>query len=116
MRSAIIFERFGDVTVLFASGRITLGKSVQELGYTIDTLAAAGHRKMLLDLKAVTYIDSRGIEELLSCFTKAKDYGAQLKLLHLKGKRSKTASDTKLYSLFEVYEDEEAAISSFSDR
>jgi anti-sigma B factor antagonist len=104
----------GDVTVVDVSGRITLGEGSSNLRDGIRDLAAKGQRKVLLNLGEVSYIDSSGIGELVSAFTSVTNSGGQLKLLNLTKRVRDLLQITKLYTVFEVYDDEAAAVRSFS--
>lgn len=101
------------VTVVDLSGRITLGEGSAILRDTIRELLNRGQKKVLLNLGDVTYIDSSGIGELVSGFTTVTNQGGQLKLLNLTKKVHDLLQITKLYTVFEVHNDETAAIRSF---
>jgi anti-sigma B factor antagonist len=73
-----------------------------------------GHKKILLNLGEVTYIDSSGIGELVSGFTTVTNSGGQLKLLGLTKRAQDLLQITKLYTVFDVHEEEAHAIRSFS--
>ena len=101
------------VTVVDLSGRITLGEGSVVLRDTIRDLVGKGNKKILLNLGDVTYIDSSGIGELVSAFTTVRNQGGELKLLNLTKKVHDLLQITKLYTVFDVKDDEAAAISSF---
>jgi len=101
------------ITVVDLSGRITLGEGSVVLRDTVRDLLAKGDRKMLLNLGDVTYIDSSGIGELVSAFTTVRNQGGELKLLNLTKKVHDLLQITKLYTVFDVKDDEAAAIGSF---
>ncbi len=107
-------RQVGDVTVIDAAGRITLGEGSSTFRDTLRDLASSGHKKLLLNLGEVSYIDSSGIGELVSGFTTVTNHGGQLKLLNLTKRVKDLLQITKLYTVFEVYEDEAAAIRSFA--
>lgn len=107
-------RQVGDVTVIDASGRITLGEGSSTIRDTIRDLTAKGNKKLLLNLGDVTYIDSSGIGELVSGFTSVTNQGGQLKLLNLTKRVQELLQITKLYTVFEVFDDEAAAVRSFS--
>ncbi|HEX5481116.1 MAG TPA: STAS domain-containing protein [Terriglobia bacterium] len=106
-------RRVDSVSVVDISGRITLGEDLTELRHLIRNLLAQGQKQILLNLADVSYIDSSGIGELVSGFTAASNQGGQLKLLHLTKKVHDLLQITKLLTVFEVYDDEAAAIDSF---
>jgi anti-sigma B factor antagonist len=109
-----ITRQVDGVTVVDLSGRITLGEGSVVLRDTIKDLLGKGHKKILLNLGDVSYIDSSGIGELVSAFTSVRNQGGELKLLNLTKKVHDLLQITKLYTVFDVKDDEPGAISSFS--
>lgn len=103
----------GPVTVVDLSGRITLGDSSALLRKTIRGLLQDERKKILLNLADVDYIDSSGIGELVSGFTAVKNQSGELKLLQLTKKVRDLLQITKLYTVFDIYTDENTAIRSF---
>jgi anti-sigma B factor antagonist len=101
------------VTVVDISGRITLGEGCAQLRELIRNEVGKGHKNVLLNLADVTYIDSSGIGELVSAFTAVSNQGGQLKLLNLTKKVHDLLQITKLYTVFDVHDDETKAITSF---
>ena len=77
-------------------------------------MAANGQKKLLLNLAEVSYIDSSGIGEMVSGFTTVSNQGGSVKLLNLTKRVKDLLQITKLYTVFEVFEDEAAAVRSFS--
>ena len=102
------------ITIVDLSGRITLGEGSVVLRDTIKDLLGKGQKKILLNLGDVSYIDSSGIGELVSAFTTVKNGGGELKLLNLTKKVHDLLQITKLYTVFDVKDDEASAISSFT--
>ena len=102
------------VTIVDLSGRITLGEGSVVLRDTVKDLLGKGQKKILLNLGDVSYIDSSGIGELVSAFTSVRNQGGELKLLHLTKKVHDLLQITKLYTVFDVKDDEAAAIGAFS--
>jgi anti-sigma B factor antagonist len=101
------------VTIVDLSGRITLGEGSVILRDTVRDLVGKGNKKILLNLGEVNYIDSSGIGELVSAFTSVRNQGGELKLLNLTKKVHDLLQITKLYTVFDVKDDETAAIKSF---
>jgi anti-sigma B factor antagonist len=101
------------ITVVDLSGRITLGEGSTVLREAVKDLLAKGQRKILLNLGDVTYIDSSGIGELVSAFTSVRNQGGDLKLLNLTKKVHDLLQITKLYTVFDIKDDEAAAIQAF---
>ncbi len=102
------------VTVVDFSGRITLGEGSVVLRDTIRDLLSKGSKKILLNLGDVTYIDSSGIGELVSAFTTVRNGGGELKLLNLTKKVHDLLQITKLYTVFDIKDDEASAIAAFT--
>ena len=113
MSMKAMVRQVDSVTVVDVSGRITLGEACKELREVIRGELGKGHKNLLLNLGDVTYIDSSGIGELVSAFTAVSNQGGQLKLLHLTKKVHDLLQITKLYTVFDVRDDEAEAISSF---
>jgi anti-sigma B factor antagonist len=107
-------RKVDNVTIVDLSGRITLGEGSVVLRDTVRDLIAKGDKKILLNLGEVTYIDSSGIGELVSAFTTVRNQGGELKLLNLTKKVHDLLQITKLYTVFDVKDDEAAAIGSFT--
>jgi anti-sigma B factor antagonist len=103
-----------DVTVVDLSGQIKLGEGGSILRETVKDLLAKGHKKILLNLGEITYIDSAGIGELISAFTSTRSQGGELKLLHLTKKVHDLLQITKLYTVFDVRDDEVLALAAFA--
>jgi anti-sigma B factor antagonist len=101
------------VTVLDLSGKITLGEGSVTLRDAIKDTLAKGQSKILLNMADISYIDSSGLGELVSAFTTVKNAGGELKLLSLTKKVKDVLQITKLYTVFDIKDDEAAAISSF---
>jgi anti-sigma B factor antagonist len=102
------------VIILDLSGRITLGEGSVQLRDAIRGLIGKGKKKILLNLGDVNYIDSSGLGELVSAFTTAKNQQADVKLLNLTKKVHDLLQLTKLVTVFDIYDDEASAITSFS--
>ena len=107
-------RRVDGVTILDLSGRITLGEGSVVLRDQIRDLIGKGEKKLLLNLGDVTYIDSSGIGELVSAFTTVRNQGGELKLLNLTKKVHDLLQITKLYTVFDVKDDETSAVKAFS--
>jgi anti-sigma B factor antagonist len=102
------------VTIVDVRGRIILGEGSVTLRATVRDLLSQGVRRIVLNLGEVSYIDSSGLGELVCAFTGAKKQGAELKLLNLTKKVHNLLQLTKLLTVFDVMEDEAAAVESFS--
>lgn len=107
-------RRVDGVTILDLSGRITLGEGSVVLRDQIRDLLSKSEKKILLNLGDVTYIDSSGIGELVSAFTTVRNQGGELKLLNLTKKVHDLLQITKLYTVFDVKDDEASAVKAFA--
>jgi anti-sigma B factor antagonist len=103
----------GDVQVVDWSGKITLGEETIAVRNTVRDIVSSGGKKLVLNLANVNYIDSSGVGELVSTYTTVTNAGGQLKLLNLTKKIHQLLAITKLLTVFDVFEDEKAEISSF---
>ncbi len=102
------------VTILDLSGRIVLGEGSVQLRDSIKELVTKGQKNILLNLGDVNYIDSSGLGELVSAYTTVKNAGGELKLLNLTKKVHDLLQITKLYTVFDIKDDEASAISAFT--
>ncbi|MFZ0762157.1 MAG: STAS domain-containing protein [Candidatus Sulfotelmatobacter sp.] len=101
------------VTIVDIEGRITLGDETGQLRETILQLVAQGKKKIILNLAHVDYIDSSGVGELVSGFTTVRNAGGDLKLLSLTKKVHDVVQITKLYTIFDIKDNEFTAVKSF---
>lgn len=101
------------VTILDIHGKITIGEGSAEIRNSVRDLLQAGRKKILLNMGDVSYVDSSGIGELVSSFTTVTNQGGQLKLLHLTKKLRELLAITKLLTVFDSYDDENEAVSSY---
>ncbi len=101
------------ITIVDLSGRITLGEGSVVLRDNIRDLLNKGTKKILLNLGDVSYIDSSGIGELVSAYTTVRNQGGELKLLNLTKKVHDLLQITKLYTVFDIKDDEATAIKAF---
>jgi anti-sigma B factor antagonist len=103
-----------DITVLDLKGKMTLGEGDELLKDKINSLLAAGKKKLVLNLEGVPYIDSAGLGEIVRTFTTVSRQGGSLKLLNLTKRIEDLLSITKLLTVFETFDTEAEAIKSFS--
>jgi len=101
------------VTILDVHGRIVLGDEIDELRSAVHDLIARDKKKIILNLADVDYIDSSGVGELVGCFTAVRNAGGELKLLSLTQKVHDVLHVTKLYTVFDIRDDEFTAVKSF---
>ena len=110
-----------DVTILDLNGRLSLGEALAfgpgsglVLSETIREFTKKGHKKILLNLAGVTYVDSSGVGQLVGALTTARNQSGDIKLLKPSVHVLDLLKTTKLDGVFDIHEDETAAIQSFS--
>jgi anti-sigma B factor antagonist len=103
----------GDVTVIDMDGRITLGEGSALLRDMVREKLGTGHKKIVLNLAGIIYIDSTGLGELVSGYRLVKSEGGDIKLLNLNKKVTDLLQITKLYTVFDIHNQEEKAVASF---
>ena len=104
----------GDVVVLDLKGRITLGEGDQLLKDKVNSLVNQGHKRIVLNLAGVPYIDSAGLGEIIRAYTSVTKQGGQVHLLKLTNKVRDLLQITKLCTVLEVHDDEADAIDSLN--
>jgi anti-sigma B factor antagonist len=106
-------RQVGGVTIVDISGRVVLGEESAALRNLVCDLLNKGHRKILFNLGDVNYIDSSGLGSLVSAFTSVRKQEGELKLLNLTNKVQDVMQIAKLYTVFDILDNEEAAVKSF---
>jgi anti-sigma B factor antagonist len=103
-----------DVTVLDLKGKMTLGEGDELLKDKINSLVSQGHKKIVLNLEAVPYIDSAGLGEIVRTYTSISRQGGRLKLLNVSKRIQDLLVITKLITIFDSYDGEAEAVKSFA--
>ena len=103
----------GDVVVLDLKGRVTMGEGDELLKDKVNSLVNQGHKKIVLNLAEVPYIDSAGLGEIVRTYTTISRQGGQLKLLNLTKRIEDLLSITKLLTVFDTYDNEAEAVKSY---
>ena len=111
---AIEERHVDDVVVLTLTGEITFDDGDLKFGRWVDDLLAKGHRKILLNMAGVTYIDSAGVGMMAGEYKIVRSKGGALRLLNLANKSHRVLAVMKLMTVFEVFDDEAMAIRSFA--
>lgn len=101
------------VVIVDTIGELRLGEGTDVVRQVVHDLLAQGYKSILLNLRDVRHIDSSGVGELMSCYTSVRNQGGELKLMNLSKNVHNLLQITKLYTIFEVVDDESMAISSF---
>jgi anti-sigma B factor antagonist len=102
------------VNILDLAGSVTLGQGSNVLRDGLSGMIGKGQKKILLNLAEVSYIDSSGIRELLSAYNTLSKTGGKVKLMNLTARTKDLLRITKLHTVFEVFDDEASALSSFA--
>jgi anti-sigma B factor antagonist len=113
MSLKIEIREVAHVTILDIHGRIVLGDEIGDLRTAVHNLIAEGKKKIILNLAGVDYLDSSGVGELVGSFTTVRNAGGELKLLNLSQKVQDVLYVTKLYTVFDIKDDEFTAVKSF---
>ncbi|MGA2905505.1 MAG: STAS domain-containing protein [Candidatus Korobacteraceae bacterium] len=103
----------GDVVIVDTIGELRLGEGTNVLRQVVNELLEQGYKNILLNLRDVRHIDSAGVGELMSCYTSVRNRGGHLKLMNLSKNVHNLLQITKLYTIFEVEDDEPKAVDSF---
>src|SRR5277367_3501342 len=114
MKMTTSTRQAGGVTIVDINGRIVLGEESAALRDLVCDLLSKGHKNILFNLAEVNYIDSSGLGNLVGCFTSVRKQQGELKLLNLTNKIQDLLQITRLYTVFEIMDDEAVAVKSFS--
>jgi anti-sigma B factor antagonist len=106
-------REIGDITVIDMDGRITLGEGTALLRDIIRENLRKGRKKIIMNLGGITYLDSTGLGELVSGYRLVKTEGGEIKLLNLNKKLTDLLQITKLYTVFDIHNQEAQAVASF---
>lgn len=108
-------RQVGDVAIVDLTGKITLGENTGILRDELRSLLTQGHKNIILNMAGVTYVDSAGLGELVGAYTTATNQGGSVKLINLQGKMKDLMQITKLHTIFSIFDNEQAAVSSFGN-
>ena len=107
-------RKTGDIVIIDVDGQILLGEGDIEIKAAVDDFLKRGAKKVLLNLAKVPYMDSAGLGEMIRCFTALRKIGGDFKILSPNRRIIDLLTITKLLNVFDCYENESAAIASFS--
>jgi len=102
-----------NVVILDLTGKMTIGEGDELLKERINSLMQQGHRNLLLNLEGVPYVDSAGLGEIVRTYTTVSRQGGKLKLVNLTKRITDLLAITKLLTVFDTFESEAEAVSSF---
>jgi len=106
-------REIGGVTIIDMVGRITLGEGSTLLRDLVRQNLETGHKKIVMNMAGINYIDSTGLGELVSAYRLVKSQDGELKLMNLNKKVSDLLQITRLYAVFDIHNDEGQAVASF---
>lgn len=108
-------RRIGDVAILDLQGKLTIDDGAELLRDTVTSIVFQGDRKVVLNLAGVPYMDSGGLGELVRCFLIVQREKGAVKLVNLTSKITNLLTITKLLTIFDTFDTEQAALGSFGD-
>ena len=106
-------RRVGDITILDLKGKLTIGDGAELLRDTVASIVFQGERQILLNLAGVPYLDSGGLGELVRCSVITGRASGAVKLINLTSKITDLLAITKLSNVFDTFDSEAEALSSF---
>jgi anti-sigma B factor antagonist len=114
MNSKAVVRNSGNISIVDLSGRIVIGEDAHVVRDTVKGLVATGTKSIVLNLKDVTYIDSAGLGELVGAYTTVTNGGGKICLLNTQAKVKDLLQITKLYTVFQSFDNEAEALASFA--
>ncbi|MEE8350279.1 MAG: STAS domain-containing protein [Acidobacteriota bacterium] len=111
---SVEIRRVGEITILDLHGAITVSKGTSELNDNVSDLLKSGQTKIVLNTQGVKLVDSQGIAEILKAHTSVTQQGGQLKITGLSPHLHDVLNTTKLILVFDIRENEQAALDSFT--
>jgi anti-sigma B factor antagonist len=106
-------RKLNDITVLDLDGNFVLGVE-KPFRHSVAAYIDAGGRKLIVNMANVSYMDSSGLGELVSCYTQMKRVSGRMKLLNINNRLHQLLVITKLITVFETFDSESVAIASFA--
>src|ERR1044071_7219839 len=106
-------RKLNDITVFDLDGTFVLGGDA-DFKKHVEAAITDGSRSLLINLAKVSYMDSSGLGELISGYTKMRRVSGQMKLFNLSKRLNQLLVITKLITVFETFNSESEAISSFT--
>lgn len=109
----ILQRRQGNIVILDVHGAISMGESKEKFAHVMEELFTQTDVNVLLNFEQINYVDSTGIGELVGYLNRFAENNRHLKILKPHERIKKLLQITKLDTIFEIYEDEQAALKSF---
>ena len=101
------------IIVVDVVGRLTLTDGRTQLRDLVHVFTSIGHKKFLINLDGVDFVDSNGLGELTRCFCSVRQAGGEMKLVHVNARVQALLEMTKINTLFEIHAEERAALEAF---
>ena len=101
------------IIVVDVVGRLTLTDSRTQLRDLVHVFISNGHKKFLINLEGVDFVDSNGLGELTRCFCSVRQAGGDMKLVHVNARVQALLEMTRISNLFDIHAEEGAAIEAF---
>lgn len=110
----ILQRRQGNTVILDIHGAISMGESKEKFAHVMDELLAQKDLNVLVNFAGINYMDSTGIGELVGYLNKFVESNRQLKILKPHDRILKLLQITKLDTMFQIFQDEDEALKSFT--
>ena len=114
MNFSATIRQVGQVSVVEVSGKLT-SLETGALSNSIAQLLRDGRKQILLNLNRLTYLDSSGIGDLVRTYMSVIKRGGEMKVVGLTNKAEEILKITKLYQVFQEFQDERSALQSFPE-
>jgi len=113
----ISIRESGDITVLDLQGRATISDGECDLlRVKLEELLANGVRKVLLNLGALTHVDSSGFSIIVKVCISLRDQGGDLRFIRPRGRALVAFNVLRLLDLIPTFDNENEALASFRPR
>ena len=109
-------RQIGDVTIIDLSGKLSNSDESGHLKEKVSSVFFQGHKKVLINVKDLSYIDSSGLGELVACLATARRNNGEVKIANLGKRVQDLMIMTKLLNVFDVHDSEESALTSFATK
>ena len=109
-------RRVGGVTIVDVSGRMIASENPGRLKDKVTSLIFQGEKRIILNLANVTYVDSSGLGEMVACHGSAVRGGGEVKLANAGKRINDLLVMTRLLTVFDAHDSEDAALRSFTQQ
>ncbi|MFH1621830.1 MAG: STAS domain-containing protein [Candidatus Omnitrophota bacterium] len=105
-------EKYNDIIICILEGEININTS-PELRKTFNDIVNNNHKKVLVDLAGVSYIDSSGLATLIEIMQRLKKVNGKIRFSDMSEKVRNIFEITKLIKLFEIFDSRQEALRDF---